>query len=462
MAVTIPDNPFGAFEPSADTPWTFAHVSHLYRRAAFGASWDVLKAGVDSSPDVLVDELLDYDAEDDPFNDTLESLTGFVDIKEPRAIQSWWLHRALNTDRPAQEKVALFWHDYFATNASKVGQGEFMHRQIEMFRAKGLGSFRELLIEVGRDPAMLVWLDGRDSKRGRPNENYAREIMELFTLGVGHYAEQDVRELSRCFTGWSIRDGAPHFNPKEFDNGEKTLLGVKGKFNDEQAVDLLLKQPAAPRYLAKKLLVEFVHPTPDESLVERLAAEIVKHEWRIKTVLRRVLNSRVFYSQYAYRSRIKSPMELALGLAITMGGKIKTDFVREQTNKMGQSLLYPPNVKGWDGHETWINANTLIVRMNYGWHLAQSRGQDYARRGSVEAMLRASGADTPEKIVDFFAEALLDGNVRAEAKSKLVAYLNTDEEGKPRKFNNKQHGGGNRIVRSMIRIVTAMPEFQLA
>ncbi len=461
MALSIPDNPLGVYEPTDANPWTFAHVSHLYRRAAFGATWSTLKAGVDSSPDELVEGLLEYDAETDPFNDTLESLTGFVDIKEPRSLQNWWLHRALNTDRPMQEKMALVWHDHFATSASKVGQGEFMHRQIEMFRAKGLGNFRDLLLEVGRDPAMLIWLDGRDSKKGKPNENYAREIMELFTLGIGNYTEQDVKELARCFTGWSIREGAGHFNPKEFDDKEKTLFGVKGKFNDEQAVDLLLKQPAAPRFLAKKLLVEFVHPAPNDQLVDTLAAEIVKQEWRMKTVMRRLLSSRIFYSDYAYRSRIKSPVELSLGLATVMGGKIKTDFLREQTNKMGQQLLYPPNVKGWDGNETWINANTLIVRMNYGWHLAQTRGQDYARRGSIEAMMKLAGANTPDTVVDFFAEALLDGKIKPEVRTKLIDYISKDENDKARKFDLKQQGV-NRIVRSMIRIVTALPEFQLA
>jgi len=181
----------------------------------------------------------------------------------------------------------------------------------------------------------------------------------------------------------------------------------------------------------------------------------------MKTVMRRLLSSRVFYSDYAYRSRIKSPVELSLGLATVMGGKIKTDFLREQTNKMGQQLLYPPNVKGWDGNETWINANTLIVRMNYGWHLAQTRGQDYARRGSIEAMMKLAGANTPDTVVDFFAEALLDGKIKPEVRTKLIDYISKDENDKARKFDLKQQGV-NRIVRSMIRIVTALPEFQLA
>jgi uncharacterized protein (DUF1800 family) len=462
MPSVVPEAPLAPYAPSDGRPWTLARVAHLYRRAAFGATWGTLQAGLKRSPREIVDELLDYDASDDPFNDTLESLIGFVDVKEPRALQNWWLHRALNTPRPVQERMALFWHDHFATSAAKVSQGEHMHQQIELFRAMGVGSFREMLVAVGRDPAMLIWLDGRESKKGKPNENYAREVMELFTLGVGHYSEADVKQLASCFTGWSIKDGKGAFNPKDFDDGEKSVLNRTGKFNDEQAVDVLLSQPAASRYLARKLLAEFVHPSPDDKLIDELAALIVRERWEMRPVLRVIWSSNVFFSDYAYRSRIKSPMELCAGLAIAMGGRIKTDFVREQMGKMGQSLLYPPNVKGWDGHEAWINANTLIVRMNYGWHLAQHRGQDYAKRGSVEAMLKQSQADAPDEIVAFFADALLDGQLRDDARQAFVDYLNQDDDAKPRPFSNKDHGGGSRGVRSMIRAMTALPEFQLA
>ncbi|HEY0009597.1 MAG TPA: DUF1800 family protein, partial [Tepidisphaeraceae bacterium] len=240
------------------------------------------------------------------------------------------------------------------------------------------------------------------------------------------------------------------------------LLGQTGKFNDEDAVDILLAHPAAPKHLARKLLEEFVHPSPEPALIDALAAVLTKAQWQMKPVLRTIFTSRVFYSDYAYRSRIKSPADLTISLALALGGKIKTEFVRDQMNRMGQSLLFPPNVKGWDGHEVWINSNTYIVRMNYGWSLAQTRGQDYARRGSLEKLLKEAGVKTAPELVEFLGKLLLDGHVPDATRDELVAYLNRDDKDKPRPFDNAKQGGGSKLVRSVIRVMTALPEFQLA
>jgi uncharacterized protein (DUF1800 family) len=462
MSSALPKNPLAPYAPSDKDPWNLAKVGHFYRRIAFGGNHDTLEAAVKLTPAQLVDEAMNYDPEKDQFNDMLESLTGFVDVKEPRSLQSWWIHRILNTEHPLQEKLALFWHDHFATSAAKVNQGDVMHRQIEMFRQMGLGNFRELLLATGRDAAMLIWLDGRESKKGKPNENYAREVMELFTLGIGNYTENDIKQLARCFTGWNVADGKGNFNPKQFDDGEKELFGKKGKFNDEQAVDLLLAQPAAPKYLARKLLFEFVHPNPDAALIDEVAALLVANKWELKPTLRTIFLSNVFYSDYAYRSRIKSPAELSCGLSLALGGKIKTEFVRDQMNRMGQSLLYPPNVKGWDGNEAWINSNTYLVRMNFGWAIAQQRGNDYAKKGSIDKILKSESAKSADDVVKIFVDLLADGNVPDETRAALVDYLNRDEKNKPRKFENEKHGGSSRFVKSVLRVVTTLPEFQLA
>jgi uncharacterized protein (DUF1800 family) len=459
MPVAPPDRPLDPFVPTATDAWDLAKIGHLYRRAAFGASWKQLQAGLKQKPADLVDKLLDYDPANDPFNALLESLTGLFDIRDQRSVQAWWVHRALNSPQPLQEKIALFWHDHFATSAAKVSQDDLMHKQIELFRQQGLGSYRTLLRAIVRDPAMLVWLDGRESKKRKPNENFSREMLELFALGVGHYSETDVKELARCFTGYSLRDGAAFFNPAEFDAGEKTILGQRGAFNDEKAVDVLLAHPAAARHLARKLLFEFVHPSPEPALVDTVAAMIVAQDWEMKPVLRTLLESRLFFSSYAYRSRIKSPAELALGLAITMGGKIKTQFVRDQMNRMGQSLLYPPNVKGWDGHEAWINASTYLVRMNYGWMLCQQRLQEFAERGSLQDMIK-DAADTPDKTVARLVDLLLDGQCSEPQRRTLTAYLTEGAIGKNLAYNPRQEN--SRAVRSAIRVITAMPEFQLA
>ena len=434
-------------------------MAHLYRRAAFGPTWQQLQEGPKKSPAELVDALLEYDPAEDPFNSTLDTMAGFVDIRDVRTAQTWWIYRCLNTPRPLQEKLALVWHNHFATSAAKVSQDDLMHKQIEMFRAEGIGSFRDLLLGVGRNPAMLIWLDGRASRKRKPNENYAREVMELFALGVGNYSEADIKQLARCFTGWNLRDNEGVFTERDFDEGEKTIFGKTGKFNDEAAVDLLLAQPAAARHLATRLLFEFVRPHADPKLVDELAAVIVKNNWEIKPTLRTLLLSRVFYSDYAYRSRIKSPAELTVGLANTMGGKIKTQFVRDVMNRMGQSLLYPPNVKGWDGDQAWINAGTYIERMNYGFAVAQQRGQDYSRHSSLQKLIEGA-SESPDQVVDRMLVLLLDGGMDQGRRGALVEYLAGTAAKKKEKFNPKQENA--RGIRSLIHVITTMPEYQLA
>lgn len=461
MARSLPANPLAAYRPSTAEPWDRRKVGHLYRRATFGASASAIAAGLKQSPAQLVDSLLNYDTSQDPFNETLASLVGFIDMKEARNAQGWWLHRMLNTPRPLQEKIALFWHNRFATSAAKVGNAEMLHQQIELFRQKGLGNFRDLLVSVGRDPAMLVWLDGRENRKGKPNENYAREVMELFTLGIGNYTEKDVQELARCFTGWTLRDNSSGLAANLFDDGEKTVFGKTGKFNDEQAVDLLLSQPAALQHLSQKLLQEFVHPEPDAALVKALAERVIALKWELKPILRELLLSRVFFSDYAYRSRIKSPTELAVGSALAMGGKIQVNYVREQMSRMGQSLLYPPNVKGWDGGENWINSNTLLVRYNFTEYVALQPGQAYAKGVDFTQFLKDAQIDSFDKAVDHFAAIFLDGQISPELRKKMLAYVSTDEKDKDRKFD-LQKADVRRAVRSMAHMLMSTPEYQLA
>jgi uncharacterized protein (DUF1800 family) len=454
--VAPPPQPFDALEA-----WDVRKVGHLLRRAGFGASHERTDALLSMQSDAAVDSLLEFDAKEDPFNHLLKEIEGFATLNNPATVQQWWIHRMLNSPRPLQEKLALFWHDHFATSFGKVGQPQLMHRQIELFRQTGLGSFRDLLIAVGRDPAMLIWLDGNNSRKGRPNENYSRELMELFTLGAGSFSEGDVRQLSRAFTGWQVRAGEPVLEPAQFDDGEKEIFGSKGSFNSESAVDLILQQPPAARFLARKLLEEFVHPDPPQEYVEHYASRALSHQWQIKPLLREILTSRMFFSEWAYRSRIKSPAELCIGAAVAVGGKIETRFVRESMARMGQNLLFPPNVGGWKGGEQWINANTVLVRFNYGLALAQHRGNDFARRPDLQAMLTSAGVKSADEVIDYYARVLLDGRLPEAARPRLLDYMNRNEKGEPRPF--EMTGGSiNAKARGVVHLMMAVPEFQLA
>jgi uncharacterized protein (DUF1800 family) len=303
---------------------------------------------------------------------------------------------------------------------------------------------------------MLLWLDGSKNKRGRPNENYAREVMELFTLGIGHYTEKDVQELARAFTGWQVLDENVEFIPVAFDDGSKTVLGKTAKLDSESAVDLLLKQPMAPKHIARKLLKEFVHPDPAQEHVDYYAARLLHHRWEIKPVVKELLASRLFFSDYAWRSKIKSPCELVVGSILALEATKDSGFAQTSMNDMGQALLAPPSVKGWDGGEVWINANTILHRYNFALDLLDR--QDAAK--SV-ALFEKRNLRTPEQIVDHFASVLLDGVITDQGRARFLTYLKQDENQKPWAFKLSKESFEHR-VRGVAHLMMCMPEYQLA
>jgi uncharacterized protein (DUF1800 family) len=286
--------------------------------------------------------------------------------------------------------------------------------------------------------------------------------MELFTLGIGHYTETDVKQLARAFTGWSLRGTDAYFDPKQFDDGEKEIFGQTGKFDHESAVDLLLARPDAPKFLARSLLKEFLHPQPTPDQIDHYASRLVEHKWEIKPVLREILTSRLFYSDWAYRAKIKSPLDICVGGSKGLpGAKPAASFLRAQCANMGQNLLYPPTVKGWDGEESWINANTVLLRFNFGLALAQQRGQDFAQRADLDAWLKKHDLKTPDDIIDHFTRLYLDGKISPEAKAKLVQYVKNDPSKNPKPFALTPDTVNTKI-RGILHIIMSMPEFQLA
>lgn len=463
-----PENPFAPYQPDDHQPWSTKWVGHLMRRGAFGASRERLKAAREKGPGGSVEWLFEFDPASDVggLNAFLEQAGSLFDIRRsPTYVAQWWFHRMIHTPAPLQEKLAVMWHDHFATSASKVGRAEWMHDQIELFRTDGLGSFRDLLVKVGRQPAMLHWLDGNASHKSSPNENYGREIMELFSLGVGQYEEKDIREVSRSFTGWLIRDTEGAFEEDRWDEKEKVIFEgkpyeSKGEFNDEKAVDAILKHPEAPRFIARRLLTTFVHPEPQDEHVAHYAQRLLEHKWQIKPVLKEILSSRLFFSDWAYRSIIKSPVDLTVGGAIAVGGVPRADFLRQACAQMGQSLLYPPDVSGWTGGESWINANTVMSRFQYGSELARQGFNEFVRSPMYQE-LQEHDIKTSPRIVNYFADLLLDGQVPTDARGKFLDYMNRDDKNEPSEFvfnyQNVQHKG-----KGVIQLMMAIPHYQLA
>lgn len=293
-------------------------------------------------------------------------------LREGFEMKAWWMREMIESPVPLQERMTLFWHNHFASSQQKVVRSQPMWQQQQLFRTQALGNFKTLLHAVAKDPAMLVYLDGANSHKQAPNENFAREVMELFTLGEssqgGSYTEQDIKEAARAFTGWSIERGdfAFRFRPAFHDDGSKTVLGRSGNFDGDGVLDVLLEQPAASRFIVGKLWREFVSPTPDVREVDRIARRFWQSDYDIGAALRELLLCDAFWRESNRGTLIKSPIDLVVG-TLRQFGFSYTDtlpFVLKSA-QLGQNLLAPPNVKGWPGYTDWINASSLLERKRF-------------------------------------------------------------------------------------------------
>ncbi|TAD91883.1 MAG: DUF1800 domain-containing protein [Alphaproteobacteria bacterium] len=313
---------------------------------------------------------------------------------EAAQLKAWWLAEMAATPSPLTERLVLFWHNHFTSSVDKVRHIDLLFRQNQLFRSHAAGDVRALMHAIPIDAAMLRYLDGNTSRRGRPNENFAREWFELFTLGEGAYTEADIKEAARAFTGWTIEEatGTPRLLRNQHDDGEKRLFGQiipAGPDSQRVVVDLTLAQPAAARFLVGKLWREFVSPTPDPATVERLATRL-RQDWQLAPVLRALLLDPAFWAEETRGSLIKSPVDLIIGTIRSLE-LVTPDMAAlvTVTRLLGQDLFNPPNVRGWPGHEAWIGTQTLLVRRDALQRLA--RGEGVRGGGANEAGMMAGG-----------------------------------------------------------------------
>lgn len=362
--------------------------AHLLRRFGLGASEAELDYYLKDGFAGAIDKLLDYQKVDEGFNVDVNSLANDKARLNPKAVAVWWVARLLTTQRPLQEKMTLFWHDHFATSAEKVTQGPMMYAQNEILRQGATGNFRDLLMTVSKDPAMLFWLDNQYNVKGHANENFAREVMELFTLGIGNYTEADVLEGARAFTGWSIQrrggKGATFaFRPAQHDNGTKNYLGISGNLSGEDVLNHLCDLPRTAEYITWKLWEWFAYPNPDKNLVGRLADRFRGAKLEISELLRGIMTSSEFYSEQAERAVYKNPVDFVVVTLRELGvGQILSQAMAQETGganplarmriaglanqamkQMGMELLYPPDVSGWEGGAGWVSTATMVERI---------------------------------------------------------------------------------------------------
>ncbi len=386
------------WEPDKKNPWNHDAALHFWRRAGFSATRAAVERTLRASPADAVAAIVRGPAKDaaaDELEGILEATLGTNNADSARA---WLVTRMSRCDHQLREKMALFWHSHFATSIAKVKKLDWMMRQYRLFLDHGLGRFATLLGKVTRDPAMIRWLDNETNSKGQPNENYARELFELFTLGEGNYTEKDVQEAGRAFTGWHILHDRFHFSPLLHDTGKKTVLGHTGTFGGDDVCRIALEQDACGRFLARKLIQFFCVPEPDDAVVAALGAEMKRNGYDIAASLRLLLGSRLFFAEETRRALIKSPLEFLVGAQRGLEAHVNTKRVVGLLRDMGQDLLAPPNVKGWPGQRAWINTATWLTRVNAAWLIAAgSRAKDPARSllGAVPVPpeLRGTGRD---------------------------------------------------------------------
>ena len=419
-ALWASENWRGDPRPLTAEDWSYERAAHLLERLGFGGTPREIEDLANVTPRMAVDFLLNYHLIDNtavpPFDESNIFDPGMEPFPRSRAeavkiardngeamgvsvkpsgdrpyqhvvnkyfyylrsnrlenhrLGQYWAQRVLITKRPFEEKIALFWHSHFATSDDKVRDYRKMALQIDLFRRYGVGNFRDLLLRVAQDPAMLVFLDAGENVKGDPNENFAREILELFSLGIGNYTEHDIREAARSFTGWT-NNGLNFFvNHELHDADNKTFLGQTGKFDGNDIIDILIKQEATAQFIVAKLYRYFVSTDLPTQHITNLANSFRNNNYEIRPLLREMFLARDFYAPHAFGTQIKSPVELVLTTYRKLGLKILPgvpDF-NETTDSLGQKLLYPPNVAGWEGGRSWITPATLVERGNFAREL---------------------------------------------------------------------------------------------
>ncbi|MGB7342981.1 MAG: DUF1800 domain-containing protein [Pirellulaceae bacterium] len=439
------------YEPSSENPWDVRAAAHLFRRAGFAANYSELDAATKQHPQEVIAGMLAAEQEDEAFQSTMQSLIrASIAGGNVKQLSAQWVYRMLSTPSPLLEKTTLFWHGHFATSAEKVQNAELMQTQNDLLRKYALGNFEELLLEISRDPAMLIYLDSVSNRKSHPNENYAREIMELFCLGEGNYSETEVRELARCFTGWEIKRNKFRFNRYQHDAGSKTLLGETGNFGGEDGVSLVAKQESAPRFLVAKLIRFFVmdEPAAGDDLIQPLAKQLREDDLNIGPTIGRILSSNLFFSSQVRARKIRSPSEFAIGFLRAMEGSSDAYKLADALQILGQGLYFPPSVKGWDGGRTWINSSTLLGRSNLIRQILD-QGKTRFGKSSLVDYLQTHNVHDAKSLTQWIEPLMFAVPIPAAAKQR-VAKL--------------EEGGGDlgQRMKDAVHVLCSLPEYQLA
>jgi uncharacterized protein (DUF1800 family) len=464
-------DPFDAwrpFESTADDPWDLRKVVHLHRRAGFGASWNQLQHDLQVGPAQSISRLLEPPDDSPAFVQVSDAMlraaggSGEADAyssdRDARRGAEWWLYRMAYGADPLGEKLTLFWHNHFATALRGVYSMPLMLRQNVTLRKHARGTFGEQLAAIEADPAMLLWLDGGRNQKQHPNENFARELLELFTLGIGNYTEADVREAARGLTGW--REGRNNLlqPTKEFthhedlaDSSAKTFLGRTGPWKTPDILRIILEHPATAEHLCRRLYGWFIDESsePDDELIRPLATEYRASNYSTQHVVGFMLRSKLFFSRAVYRARIKSPVEFCVGLIRQLEPARSSNLLRltsTSCERQGQKLFDPPSVKGWNGGRAWLNSNTTLMRLNWTAELLAGNRQAALPKYDVEAFAKTHSIDAAGA-AEMFSALLVDSNLGDTARQQIGLLVES---------------GTSADLLPILQLLLQSPEYQLA
>ena len=460
-----------------------AQMAHLMRRAGFGAPREELEARAGKGYGATVEELL-HPENQAPVDDDLlyRFMPGYELAGAPAINQGEWVYRMINTQRPLEEKMVLFWHQLFATGNSKVDNPPELTVQIAMFRTQGLGKFRDLLVALAKNPAMLYWLDNNGNHMGAINENWGRELLELFSMGVGNYSEDDIKEASRAFTGWTIGTKIPRaplgrylwnfeFKPEDHDAGQKTFLGQTGAFDGDDIIDIVAKQPATARFLARHLYNFFVADEPqvpswnitppnDPEAIDQLVQAYHDSDGEVRAMMRVLFNSEFF--KKARFSHVKSPAELVIGTARLAGSyqgpRPGFDKLALEAAYQGQELLNPPSVESWHTGSEWIDGGALVRRVNFAANLLGDTSLPGVH--SMVENIRGRGALAPEEFVDSCLELVGPLEISETTRYELLDQAQTG--GNLAWSTEAESAESEKRIGVMLALIAASRDFQFA
>jgi len=503
--------PTTSLAPVKKSVWGYDHARHLLLRAGFGGSPQQYRLLAQWGPEKAVDHLLNFEqvkgypapTPEDFKSDIMrpptpaeqaeiararraqdENILAQVrlerqrrereDREQVRSMQKWWLKRMIETPRPLEEKMTLFWHSHFATSYRTIENSWHQYLQNQLFRTNAVASFRDLVRAIVRDPAMIKYLDNDESRKGAPNENLARELMELFALGVGNYAERDIKEGARALTGYTVNNNDFAFRRERHDPGPKEILGRKGAFDGDDFADIILAQNACPKFITAKIYRFLVNPMagdnapgtpggkPHEQVIAQLASQLAAANYNLKPMLRTLFLSEHFHDPANINAQIKSPCELVVGLVRSLRTPVRDlGVLNDALDLMGQNLFFPPNVAGWSGGRSWINTSTLFVRQNIANFLLTGKmpkGYDPladADRYNPDILLEDLKATTPgsekdpQAVTHYLLRFTLGTDPNPDRVATLLDYFNASKE------------ISQDSLTAALCLITTMPEYQL-